>query len=148
MEETIEAEIAIVGAGPAGTTCALHLANHGIKSILIDKATFPRDKICGDAISGNAVYELEKLGKEFSSLFTDFNGKIPTAGIKFFAPSGKSLYLKMKKVREGFNHPGFVSSRIDYDNFLLEQVKKNNLIKVVEGISIHEIIQYVFYEKH
>ncbi len=141
MEEIIEAEIAIIGAGPAGTTCALHLADRGIKCIIIDKALFPRDKICGDAISGNAVYELEKLGIQFPSLFTNFPEKIATSGIKFVAPSGKSLYLKMKKKRAGFTHAGYVSERIHYDHFLLEQVKKNSLIKVVEGIQIHEVYQ-------
>ncbi len=141
MEEIIETGIAIIGAGPAGSTCALHLAEKGIKCILIDKAIFPRDKICGDAISGNAVYELEKLGASFPGLFTNFEEKIATSGIKFVAPSGKSLYLKMKKIREGFTHAGYVSERIHYDQFLLEQVKKDSLIKVMEGIQIHEVVE-------
>jgi menaquinone-9 beta-reductase len=139
MQETIETEVAIVGAGPAGTTCALHLANKGIKCVLIDKAVFPRDKICGDAISGNAVYELEKLGIDFPKHFSAFEDKIPTSGIKFIAPSGKSLYLKMKKVRAGFTHAGYVSSRMCYDHFLFEQAGKNSMIRILQGVNIHEV---------
>ncbi len=140
MQETIETEVAIIGAGPAGTTCALHLASKGIRSIIIDKAIFPRDKICGDAISGNSIYELEKLGVDFPATFAQFEKKLPTAGIKFIAPSGRSLFLKMKKVREGFTHAGYVSERIHYDYFLFEQAKKNSHIKILEGINIHDTI--------
>jgi geranylgeranyl reductase family protein len=142
MQEMLTTQVAIVGAGPAGTTCALHLAAKGIGCILIDKARFPRDKICGDAISGNSIYEIEKLGLDFPALFNDFNHKLPTAGIKFIAPSGRSLFLKMKKIRDGFTHAGYVSERWHYDNFLLEQAKKQPLIQVIEGVNIHETIRH------
>ncbi|MCS5652743.1 MAG: FAD-binding protein, partial [Candidatus Marinimicrobia bacterium] len=42
----------IVGAGPAGTTAALYAHRLGLQCILLDKSIFPRDKICGDALSG------------------------------------------------------------------------------------------------
>jgi len=145
MQETIETEVAIVGAGPAGITCAMHLANKGIKCVLIDKAVFPRDKICGDAISGNSVYELERLGLHFPSEFSNFEDKIPTSGIKFIAPSGKSLYLKMKKVRDGFTHAGYVSSRICYDYFLFEQAAKSSLIRILQGVTIQHVKSTVDY---
>lgn len=145
MIEIIETEVAIIGAGPAGITCAIHLAAKGIKSVLIDKAIFPRDKICGDAISGNAIYELEKLGIDFPSSFSNFEEKTPTSGIKFIAPSGKSLYLKMKKVREGFTHAGYVSSRFCYDHFLFEQAGKHSLIKILQGVTINEVKSHVDY---
>jgi geranylgeranyl reductase family protein len=139
MKEIIETEIVIVGAGPSGTTCALHLAQLGIRSILIDKASFPRDKICGDALSGNAIYELEKLGANFPALFSAFKEKIPTSGIKFIAPNGRSLFLKTKKTRPGFTHAGYVAERLHYDHFLIEQAKKEDLIQVMNNIHIHEV---------
>jgi menaquinone-9 beta-reductase len=138
MVNVLETEIAIVGAGPAGTTCALHLASKGIPSLLIDKAAFPRDKICGDALSGNTIYELEKLGIEVPALFEQFTQKIPTAGIKFIAPGGQSLFLKTNKVRPGFTHAGYVSERIFFDQFLFEQAKKNPLITILESCYIHQ----------
>ena len=45
-------DVIIVGAGPAGTTAALYAHRLELKCILLDKAVFPRDKICGDALSG------------------------------------------------------------------------------------------------
>ena len=45
----------IVGAGPSGTSAALFAHRFGLNCILIDKAVFPRDKICGDAISGKGI---------------------------------------------------------------------------------------------
>ena len=59
MEET---EILIVGAGPAGTAASIYLANKGYSSILIDKAEFPRDKICGDAIPAETFNILKSFG--------------------------------------------------------------------------------------
>jgi hypothetical protein len=57
----IQTDILIIGAGPGGAATALFLAKQGIGSILVDKATFPRDKICGDALSGKEVEVLRKL---------------------------------------------------------------------------------------
>lgn len=48
----------VVGAGPAGSTTAYRLAREGVKTLLLDKARFPRDKPCGGGISGRAKREL------------------------------------------------------------------------------------------
>ena len=55
-------DIIIVGAGPAGTSAALYADRLGLKTIILDKSTFPRDKICGDALSGKSVKLLDELG--------------------------------------------------------------------------------------
>ena len=54
-------DLAIVGGGPAGATAALYASRLGLKAILIDKSIWPRDKICGDALSGKAVDMLKDL---------------------------------------------------------------------------------------
>lgn len=56
------ARIAIVGAGPAGSSAGWHLASRGHEVDLIDRASFPRPKTCGDWIPLNAVAELDRLG--------------------------------------------------------------------------------------
>jgi geranylgeranyl reductase family protein len=58
----LRAEVAVVGAGPAGATAAIHLARSGHDVTLIDKARFPRDKTCGDGLTGNALRRLDALG--------------------------------------------------------------------------------------
>ena len=56
------ADVIVVGAGPGGSATATHLARHGLDVVLLDKATFPRDKICGDGLTPRAVRELATLG--------------------------------------------------------------------------------------
>jgi geranylgeranyl reductase family protein len=48
-------DVAIVGAGPAGSTAAYRLATAGASVLLLDKATFPRDKPCGGGVTGRAA---------------------------------------------------------------------------------------------
>jgi geranylgeranyl reductase family protein len=51
----------VVGAGPAGAAFTLHAQRLGVRVLLLDKARFPRDKTCGDALSGRSVVELDRL---------------------------------------------------------------------------------------
>lgn len=55
-------DIIIIGAGPAGSTAARLLKQQGVDVTLVDRATFPRDKTCGDGLTPRAVGMLEKLG--------------------------------------------------------------------------------------
>ena len=48
-------KVIIIGAGPGGSTAALQLAKLGVKSTVIDKAVFPRDKVCGESSEFNAA---------------------------------------------------------------------------------------------
>ena len=57
-----EAEVVVVGAGPAGATCAAILAERGHDVLLVDQNDFPRDKPCGDGLTRSAVLALERLG--------------------------------------------------------------------------------------
>lgn len=57
-----EADVVIVGAGPGGAATAHYLSQYGLRVILLDKATFPRDKICGDGLTPRAVAELIRMG--------------------------------------------------------------------------------------
>ena len=52
-------EVLIVGGGPAGSSCARRLREAGIETVILDKATFPRDKVCGGWITPAVVEELE-----------------------------------------------------------------------------------------
>jgi geranylgeranyl reductase family protein len=56
------ADVAIVGGGPAGAAAAITLARAGRDVVLVDKAVFPRDKICGDGLTTGALRILEALG--------------------------------------------------------------------------------------
>jgi geranylgeranyl reductase family protein len=55
-------DVAIVGAGPAGSTCAALCAAGGLSTLLLERAVFPRDKVCGDCLNPAAWPVLERLG--------------------------------------------------------------------------------------
>jgi flavin-dependent dehydrogenase len=55
-------DVAVVGAGPAGSTTAYYLRQHGLKVLLLERKKFPRDKYCGDAVSFIAQKYLKEMG--------------------------------------------------------------------------------------
>ena len=54
--------VLVVGAGPAGSSAAYHLARQGADVLLVDRFAFPRDKRCGDGIVTAALEELALMG--------------------------------------------------------------------------------------
>jgi len=84
-------DAAIVGAGPAGATAAIHLAARGHRVLLIDKENFPRDKVCGDGLIADSIRclkradlyeEVRRLGYETSvgSVFSPSRVRFDVAG--------------------------------------------------------------------
>lgn len=135
----IQTNICIVGAGPAGAATALKLSYMNMPCMLIDKATFPRDKVCGDAISGKVTTLLNRLDPEILKRFhADPNLGVDIWGIRFVAPNLKFLdvpfYSKYNKKTD--TAPGYVSKRMDFDNFLIEEVKRRDNIDYKDGITI------------
>src|SRR3954470_2941245 len=63
-------DVLIIGAGPAGSTLAIHLAKHGWSVAGVEKAEFPRNKVCGEYLSASNLPVFQDLGlaDEFRSL--------------------------------------------------------------------------------
>lgn len=53
--ETLQFDLIVIGAGPAGSAAARTAAAHGLRTALVDKASFPRDKLCGGGFTGRAA---------------------------------------------------------------------------------------------
>jgi len=140
-----EFDIVIIGAGPAGTTAAWHLAESGLKIALLDKKRFPRDKVCGDALSGNTIFELKKLEEKGLNLsfFEEAVKAYPVDGLSFFSPKGHRLDLFLsdeQKVTEGnLKYPGYVSKRLDFDHMLVSPLRNSGNIAVIENCEVKQI---------
>lgn len=109
-------DIAIIGAGPAGATCLLALAGNGLRILLIEKAAFPREKACGDAVPGLALKEWALL----SSSLVEALHRLPSAralGDGFVCgPGGGRTHVS-------FVRPGLVVRRAELDDALLTAAK-------------------------
>ncbi len=113
-----EYPVVIVGAGPAGAIASLFLSNEKIPHLIIDKGVFPRDKICGDAVSGKMLEIIAKIKPDEVREFAKNNeATLLTYGIQFVAPNGKAVDIAFPKPK-GDLPVGFLSTRLDFDNFL------------------------------
>lgn len=135
--EVINADIMICGAGPAGSACAIMLGNSGKKVLLIDKSTFPRDKTCGDALSIDVINQLKIISPELAKEFTELKEKVPSYGIRIFAPQKE--FLDIPFVQDGHAACGYISPRMDFDNLLFQHAKKQENIVIYEQCTIDKI---------
>jgi menaquinone-9 beta-reductase len=126
----------IVGAGPAGSSCAIKLAQSGLKVALLDKSTFPRDKTCGDALSTDVVNQLPMLSETLAADFATFTKKLPSYGVKIFSPDHR--YIDIPFINKGNKSNGFISERIHFDNFLFQHVKSYSNIHVFENCTVNK----------
>ena len=137
MINSIKYDVIVVGAGPSGIVFAMQLAKKGYKIALIEKEIFPRDKICGDALSLDVVNQLNLIDKNLASKFIKFANKIETKGVKIIAPSNESFDIPFNY--KGKERVAYVSKRIDFDNFLFNELKQFQNIKIYEGSKILSI---------
>lgn len=100
-------DVIVVGAGPAGTSAACHLARAGLDVLVLEKTSFPREKICGDGLTPRAVDELRALDIDLSDWFR-------TDGVRLIG-AGRTLELPWPS---GF---GLTRTRTDLDELLARQ---------------------------
>ena len=133
-----ESPIVIMGAGPAGAATALKLSYLGIPSVLIDRATFPRDKVCGDALSGKVAVLLDRLDPAIMDRLRVRYQPTDVWGVRFSAPSARCIDLPFSAdyVRNPAAAPGYVAKRMDFDNFLVEEVQRRDNISFHHGTEI------------
>ncbi len=126
-------EVIVVGGGPAGSSCAIFLGRAGVKTLLVDKASFPRDKTCGDGITGKSYSMLKELGIEDEIVK---NQHMKTYGLLTSSPSGASLNTRSEA--ETDKKQVYVCKRQIFDNILFKEAKKK--ADVIENFSVVDLI--------
>lgn len=126
----------IVGAGPGGTTAATCMADSGLRVLLLEKDRFPRDKICGDAISGKAIQLLRTLGIE--DRVQQVSGK-GSWGITFGSPSGEAVSVPFTGYDESVLSPAFVCERTTFDNLLFERTIESGA-EIWQGTAVGDLL--------
>lgn len=118
----------VVGGGPGGAAAATVLAEAGLDVVLVDKARFPRDKICGDGLTALALRMLERL--EVDPLTVDNWLWVDHCRVR--SPSGRTIELPLP--RDDGHHVAVVP-RIDLDHALLDRARKAGA-EVIEGVAV------------
>ena len=126
----------IVGAGPAGTSAALYGNRLGLKTLLLDKSAFPRDKTCGDALSGKSVKILDDL--DLLEGVNNLDGSI-IQRIIFANPKHSECELLLDKSlnKQHISH-GYVIPRSIFDNYMFEKAKK--VSDAEEGFTVNDLL--------
>jgi geranylgeranyl reductase family protein len=132
-------DLIIVGAGPAGFACAYQLRNQNLSIAIIDQATFPRDKICGDALSADVVNQLYRMEQSLGNKFEGYAQKTDSHGVRFVAPNQSSLNIDFQNP-EHRNAAGYISKRIDFDNFLFQQIQDYSNITIFQSEKVINIL--------
>ena len=133
-------DVCIIGAGPAGLTTALYLSKFGIPSTVIEKNSFPRDKICGDAFSGKVSWALRNLDLTLENEIHQQSFQLASWGVKFYGTRNNELNVpfKLNFNSEKDKAPGFIAKRKDFDNYLYNKAKENRLIQIIENATISD----------
>src|SRR4051794_24909837 len=90
------ADLLVIGAGPAGTAAAITAVGAGRRVVVVDRATFPRDKTCGDGLTTGALRWLETLGVALDAL----GASVPVRDVVLVAPSGRRITLPLPHADE------------------------------------------------
>jgi flavin-dependent dehydrogenase len=135
VEVDLKHDVIVVGAGPAGSATAGFLAARGWHVLLLDKARFPRDKICGEALSPGALPVLERLGarSDVEAAGTSL------AGASIRASDG-SLCEGRYPVVEGLPPRGVAIERMQLDPLLIEAACRRPGVIFEPGTAVRELL--------
>ncbi|MCC5576665.1 geranylgeranyl reductase family protein [Microtetraspora sp. AC03309] len=123
-----DADVIVVGAGPAGSTTAFYLAQAGLTVLLLEKTRFPREKVCGDGLTPRAVKELIAMGVDI-----DAPGWIRNKGLRVVG-GGLRFELDWPEL-SSFPDFGLVRTRKDFDQILADNAVRAG-VTLLQGVNV------------
>ncbi len=134
-----ETPVLVIGAGPAGAAASIFLTKHGIHHTVIEKAVFPRDKVCGDACSGRTTQVISKANPEWLNEMRETPQHFqPMWGMTIVSPNGKAIDIPLAANVAAGMAKGFVVPRLILDNFLFEKMA-SPYCTIYQGAKVGEI---------
>jgi geranylgeranyl reductase family protein len=118
MVDEPDADVVVVGAGPAGSTAAYYLAQAGLDVLVLEKTRFPREKVCGDGLTPRAVHSLVAMGVPTAAA----DGWIRNRGLRVIG-GGHRLELPWPELASWPDY-GLVRPRLDFDEVLVRHAQK------------------------
>lgn len=129
---TSRSDVLVVGAGPAGIAAALTAHRAGLVVRVIDKATFPRDKCCGDGLTTGALRLLERLGLRPQNVASWKTCR----DVTLRSPSGREVHLQLPDDGQF----AAIATRFDLDAALVSHARAEGVL-IAEGVSFNGIEQ-------
>ncbi|WP_084956085.1 geranylgeranyl reductase family protein [Thermoactinospora rubra] len=123
-----DADVIVVGAGPAGSATAYYLASAGLDVLVLEKTRFPREKVCGDGLTPRAVKQLLNMGVDI-----DGPGWIRNKGLRVVG-GGLRFELDWPQLRS-FPDFGLVRTRKDFDQIVAANAVKAGA-RLMEGVTV------------
>ncbi len=124
-----DADVIVVGAGPGGSSAAYHLARAGLDVLLLEKSTFPREKVCGDGLTPRAVKQLVGMGIPLEAQ----EGWFPNKGLRIIG-GGARIEIDWPELT---SYPGFglVRTRRGFDETLARAAQRAGA-RLLEGVTV------------
>ncbi|MFO7253616.1 MAG: geranylgeranyl reductase family protein [Actinomycetes bacterium] len=124
----LDADVIVVGAGPAGSTTAFYLAQSGLTTLVLEKARFPREKVCGDGLTPRAVKQLLAMGIDINA-----PGWVRNRGLRVIG-GGIRLELDWPEL-SSYPDFGLVRVRKDFDRILADNAARGGAT-VLQGVNV------------
>lgn len=130
-------ELLVIGAGPAGCATAIHAARAGIPTVLVDRARFPRDKICAEYMSPETLRHLDRLGALGA---VERAGGSPLTGTEVVGPFGARMVGRFAAAGVApFRPAGLSLPRLVLDHILVGQARASG-VTLLEETACRELV--------
>jgi menaquinone-9 beta-reductase len=115
--DRIDTDVLVVGAGPGGSATAYHLARHGVDVTLVERSSFPREKVCGDGLTPRGVAAMLGMGVD-----PDERGFERVSGLRVYSRDAM-IELPWPELQAWPGY-GLVMTRLDFDALLVDRAQK------------------------